>query len=668
VTECYETATFNTQTCSWDVTGDKPARPVTECYETATFNNQTCSWDVTGSPAPAIVTTAKSCDSYVWEANGATYTATGIYSFNKECQDYTLKLTIENCVAGCYAAEVYFFDQKLTKLGTNPNPERSIPENALGAPNGQNPQIYAPVQNFVSLGFGGEIQLAFAYPIANGPGADIKIWESSASVNAETARIEVSQDGLGYVSVGTITQTGEVDFESAFADYIRFVRIVDISNPNQFSNVQVSDGFDVDAVECLHGEYVPACVATEVISYKQGKRADGTDVLGIRSNKDLAVGAIKPSIPGTVNFYSLGFGGEIIVSFDGPVANGPGNDIKIGEVTWGFTCSNYPETIEVFASQDGVSYIYLGSSCMTGSFDLGALSWAQFIKIVDVSDSSLFPADADGYDVSGVECLNGPARDPDDDGLEPCSMQSVVIYSPKKRKNGLDIAPERAVAENALGVPQNNDTYNFATLGFGGSIILGYDFVVFNLPGNDIKVIETSFGGVNCSRYPEHARVEASKDLLSWTDLGIICLDGEVDLGPLGWAQYIKITDVSDASKFGGNDDGFDVDAVVVINGGCLNSARYAENNDRENLSPVSISAYPNPASEFTILKLDGTRNGETWTVDVMDAAGRLVESKSFQSTDIITEYMLNLSSYESGIYQVIVTNGENRLNQRLIK
>jgi hypothetical protein len=47
--ECWETATFNNTTCSWDVTGSQPAQPSIECWETATFNNTTCSWDVTGS-------------------------------------------------------------------------------------------------------------------------------------------------------------------------------------------------------------------------------------------------------------------------------------------------------------------------------------------------------------------------------------------------------------------------------------------------------------------------------------------------------------------------------------------------------------------------------------------------------------------------------------------
>jgi len=50
---CWENATINTTTCSWDVTGTKPVQPATECYETATFNTTTCSWDISGTqPMP----------------------------------------------------------------------------------------------------------------------------------------------------------------------------------------------------------------------------------------------------------------------------------------------------------------------------------------------------------------------------------------------------------------------------------------------------------------------------------------------------------------------------------------------------------------------------------------------------------------------------------------
>ncbi|SNR39231.1 SprB repeat-containing protein, partial [Maribacter sedimenticola] len=45
-TECYQTAVWNIQTCSWDITGEQPEMPMTECYQTAVWNNATCTWDI----------------------------------------------------------------------------------------------------------------------------------------------------------------------------------------------------------------------------------------------------------------------------------------------------------------------------------------------------------------------------------------------------------------------------------------------------------------------------------------------------------------------------------------------------------------------------------------------------------------------------------------------
>jgi uncharacterized protein (TIGR02145 family) len=76
-----------------------PAQPTLACYETATFNTTTCSWDITGSPAAPIVTIASECDSYTWSANGTAYTQSGTYSYFADCQDYTLNLTITPATA-----------------------------------------------------------------------------------------------------------------------------------------------------------------------------------------------------------------------------------------------------------------------------------------------------------------------------------------------------------------------------------------------------------------------------------------------------------------------------------------------------------------------------------------------------------------------------------------
>jgi hypothetical protein len=49
---CYQTAAFNTATCSWDVTGTQPTQPTLACYETAVFNSTTCAWVISGPQAP----------------------------------------------------------------------------------------------------------------------------------------------------------------------------------------------------------------------------------------------------------------------------------------------------------------------------------------------------------------------------------------------------------------------------------------------------------------------------------------------------------------------------------------------------------------------------------------------------------------------------------------
>jgi hypothetical protein len=48
--ECWETATLNNVTCSYDITGTQPTEPTNlECWETASFNSTTCEWEVSGT-------------------------------------------------------------------------------------------------------------------------------------------------------------------------------------------------------------------------------------------------------------------------------------------------------------------------------------------------------------------------------------------------------------------------------------------------------------------------------------------------------------------------------------------------------------------------------------------------------------------------------------------
>jgi len=587
--------------------------------------------------------------------------------------------------AGCYASSVVLASQGLTKLNTPVNPERSITSNVLGAPDGQSPVANAPVQNFYSLGFGGSITVQFANPIANGPGADVKIWESSASVNAEQALIEVSQDGLGFFPVGTIAQNGEVDFDGVFSDYIQFVRITDVSNPAQFSNNQLSDGFDVDAVECLHGEYIipePGCYAIEVVDFDQKKRNDGSNVPAARSiasnalfapqNSDVAVSEAN------ANFVSLGFGGSITLKMSGPIANGPGADFRVVETTYGASsgnCVRYPETIQAFVSQDGCNWVYAGEGCQDVDLDLGPLNWALYIKLVDISPigASYNNDIADGYDVDGVICLNGFEENPILQDLGSNYAMEVTNFEQGQRKNGTDVVMARSDANQALGAPQGTDQINFVALGFGGTITLKLGYVVFDKPGDDLQVVETSFGNPSCAGYPERAEVEVSLDDVTYYSLGVICLDGSVDFATGGATavQYVRITDRSAASSFGGSADGYDVDGIVVLQSDCNteNTARLISDNTWTADETGLLEVYPNPFNNVVNIGIETSNVNEQINVRVMNIAGQVVytENVNVASHTKMVKAM-DLSELTSGIYFISVESKSGKEVHKLIK
>lgn len=73
--ECWETTTFNNTTCVWYVTGNQPAQPTLECWETTTFNNTICAWEITGTqPLQPILecweTTTFNNTICVWDITG----------------------------------------------------------------------------------------------------------------------------------------------------------------------------------------------------------------------------------------------------------------------------------------------------------------------------------------------------------------------------------------------------------------------------------------------------------------------------------------------------------------------------------------------------------------------------------------------------------------------
>ena len=147
-----------------------------------------------------------------------------------------------------------------------------------------------------------------------------------------------------------------------------------------------------------------------------------------------------------------------------------------------------------------------------------------------------------------------------------------VSYSPGMQKDGGMMAAGRGNPDNALGMPQNSDASttdaasNYASLGFGGNIVLKFPSKITRGAGPDVTIFETSFGSPSCAAYPEMAKVYFSQNGVNWVSAGQGCQNFDVELPlSLAWAQYIKIVDVSTPASFGSGDaDGYDVDGVAA--------------------------------------------------------------------------------------------------------
>jgi hypothetical protein len=377
----------------------------------------------------------------------------------------------------CYAVDYKDYFPKKRKDGTNLPEERSQPANALGAPQNND------TENFVSLGFGGEITLIFASNIKNGPGNDIKVWETTygspaCDIYPERIKAYASQDGCNFRYLGEGCQDAEFDLSAAGLAWAKYIKLIDVT-PIVFNGFDGgTDGYDVDAIECLNGstnDNTPFAgmvgYAASVVDFTPNAsalRKNGTPISNVtpnRRNPNNALGA--PQNTDAVNFFSLGFGGFITLEFDYVVFDRDGYDLKITETSYrNPTCSNYPESALIEVSLDGVEYTSLGSICLDGMVDIAAApaGGIRFVKITDNSpiSSSRFPGSADGFDVDGVEDLNAGCQSQvaarfADNTNSPDEIDAVEVY-PNPFNNLLNIRYTSSIENEELNV----SVYNIA--------------------------------------------------------------------------------------------------------------------------------------------------------------------------------------------------------------
>ena len=162
-----------------------------------------------------------------------------------------------------YGYEVSDFNQGPNNLGGSVIPSRSNPMMALGQP--QNVDIESGTVNFVSLGFGGNITLKLENKIEVLPITTLSVYETTwtytnCNIYGEKAEISVSLDNIDFRVLGTtcLNSNTVFDVSQSGLDSIQYIKIVDISNPSQFSGFTfISDGYDVDGVTVFNSGPLP---------------------------------------------------------------------------------------------------------------------------------------------------------------------------------------------------------------------------------------------------------------------------------------------------------------------------------------------------------------------------------------------------------------------------
>jgi len=245
-----------------------------------------------------------------------------------------------------------------------------------------------------------------------------------------TVSVAIEDGGL-VVTYNTIEGWKLYETHLAVADSINGIPTTKKGNPipgkfeykHEDLGGAVSDLFVIDDYKCCDTNYFAAHAVVEkiiepaprypsvVVSFNQGLRKNGSAVTEGRSNP--LQGLVYEANNVETDFFSLGFGGDIIVEFDCPIPNGEGDDLRIIEDTWG----SYPlETAEVYASQDGSTWVPLGEANNTlretgdnfhsfSAFELGSLEWAKYIKVVDTTNPDIHGETADGFDLNAFEAL-----------------------------------------------------------------------------------------------------------------------------------------------------------------------------------------------------------------------------------------------------------------------
>ncbi|MBU2927386.1 T9SS type A sorting domain-containing protein [Winogradskyella psychrotolerans] len=584
----------------------------------------------------------------------------------------------DNSQDSCNAVEVIASVQGLQSNGNPVIASRSDVNLALHTPDKSN----SPT-GFYSLGIKGSITLALGGAVYDQPGTDIMIYETSFSGDScgrsddETALIELSQDGETWIYYDNVCRDGSIDLDGLGLDYVTQIKITD-------STYGSGDGYDLDGVEAVNGcEDIPTdvCYGSGAINYIPGLDSNG-NALTVAERMDTNKALGQPEMDDSLNFLSLGYKGEVTITFDGVVFNNEGADIKVVETTFGYdSFTSYPESADVYVSQNGIDFYLIGSVLTADAGDLDIsnapifLSYITEVKIVDTTpDDSVSD---DGFDLDGVIALTG-CNEPILPTPAGCYAVDYFNYVEGTKKNGGVIDAIRTeTPENTLGEPEGTDEYVFTTLGYGGEITLTFGGAVYNQEGPDLVVVETTFQNTwGCDTYGEYANVYVSADDINYHFAGTVCKsDNTVDISDAGNFNFIYYVKIVNNNELSSTEDAYDLDGVIAI-GTCqqFDYQTYAdEQYNRLSVTTVDandleLSTYPNPTSGVSYIEFS-PQTASKVVIEVFDINGRNVgqvfNNDAYPGQVYKAEF--NTTSLAAGLYVYQITTGNSSITKKFI-
>ena len=454
-------------------------------------------------------------------------------------------------------------------------------------------------------------------------------------------------------------------------------------NPSNVQTIEISPSAwpaheaHGDSMGACSNEEEEGCYAMEVVDYNPTVQSNGNAISEDRTDATLTLGEPDRS-NAAGGFASLGINGSITLQFAGAVYNSDGVDIKIYETSFsGDTCGRSDdESALVEVSQDGINWFSAGEICRDGEIDLEGI---PVIYVIQIRITDATTGSGDGYDVDGVEAVYG-CQDLNEE-RDPCYSSFVVenSYAPGPQKNGQPITDlQRLDPSKALGAPQVDNTLNFVSLGYRGEIILGFDDAVVNQAGNDLKIVETTFGEATFVSYPESADVFVSQDGSNYYFIGAVFTDesSELDISNasdyLSYITFVKLVDTTPVGSI--STDGYDLDGIVALPG-CISidiaqgasRTSTAVDLNQQGMSNMNIQMFPVPAKNLLHVRLNSSTGG-TLSYEVFSIMGQSLNKGVIENYDGQTEVNTDISNLPDGAYFLLINLNGETIGKKFIK